>query len=369
MPAVATGFVQHELYMWHDTGRYASAIPNGLTVEPGEHAENSDTKRRFRNLLEVSGLLDELTVLKPRPATVDEVARFHTRDYIERIKRESDAGGGDGGDYTPFGRGSYEIALLSAGGTITAVDAVVSGKVQNAYALVRPPGHHAERDVGRGFCLFGNVAIAAMHAKAVHGVERIVTVDWDVHHGNGTQQAFYEDPSVLTISIHQDHLYPVDSGDMSERGSGAGEGYNLNVPLPPGSGIGAYQATFERVVAPAIDRFKPDLVMVPSGFDGAGIDPLGRMMVTADCYRRLTTILMEAADRVCGGRLVLSHEGGYSAAYVPYCGLAVMETLTGRRTGIEDPWKAMMEAWGYQDLQPHQEAVIDRAAALLDAIK
>jgi len=355
--------------MWHDTGTAASAFPAGLTIEPDVHAENPATKRRFRNLLEVSGLLDELVPLKPRPATEDEIARFHSRAYIARIKQLSGERGGDAGELTPFGPGSFEIALLAAGGTMVAVDAVLAGKVANAYALVRPPGHHAERDWGRGFCIFGNVAVAALHAKAVHGLKRIATVDWDVHHGNGTQQAFYDDPSVLTISIHQDNLYPIGLGSLEERGEGAGRGYNLNVPLPPGSGMGAYVAAFERVVAPALQRFKPELILVPSGLDAGGLDPLGRMMVSSECYRRMTAILMEAADSLCGGRLVLSHEGGYSAAYVPYCGLAVMETLSGRRTAIEDPWLPLMSQWGYQDLQPHQEAVIDRAAALLDAIK
>jgi acetoin utilization deacetylase AcuC-like enzyme len=365
---MATGFVHHELYLWHDTGSAASAMPASLTVEPDMHAENAATKRRFRNLLEVSGLLDDLVPLKPRAATEDEIARFHTREYIARIKALSADRGGDAGDLSPFGRGSFEIALLSAGGTISAVDAVIEGRVRNAYALVRPPGHHAERNTGRGFCLFGNVAVAVMHARAVHGVGRVATVDWDVHHGNGTQQAFWEDPSVLTISIHQDRLYPVTSGGLEENGAGAGAGYNLNVPLPPGSGVGAYLDAFERVVAPALRRFQPDLIVVPSGFDGGGLDPLGRMMLTSDAYRDLTRILMEAADDLCGGRLVLSHEGGYSAAYVPFCGLAVMETLTGRRTAVTDPWLPLMSAWGQQELQPHQAAAIDRAAALVPRI-
>jgi acetoin utilization deacetylase AcuC-like enzyme len=365
---MATGFVHHELYLWHDTGTAASAMPASLTVEPEGHVESASSKRRFRNLLEVSGLLDDLVALKPRPATEDEIARFHGRDYIARIKALSADRGGDAGDLSPFGRGSFEIALLAAGGTITAVDAVIGGRVRNAYALVRPPGHHADRDTGRGFCLFGNVAVAVMHAQAVHGLGRVATVDWDVHHGNGTQQAFWEDPSVLTISIHQDRLYPVESGGLGENGEGAGAGTNLNIPLPPGSGVGAYLAAFERVVVPALERFKPDMIVVPSGFDGGGLDPLGRMMLTSDAYRDLTRMLMAAADTLCGGRLVLSHEGGYSAAYVPYCGLAVMETLAGRRTDVADPWLPLMSAWGQQELQPHQAAAIDRAAALLPRI-
>jgi acetoin utilization deacetylase AcuC-like enzyme len=366
---MATGWVFHELYLWHDTGTYATAFPPGLTIEPGEHAENPATKRRFRNLLEVAGLLEKLTPLKPRPATEAEVGRFHTADYIRQI-REISAGvkGGDAGELTPFGQGGYEIALLAAGGTITAVDAVLQGKVRNAYALVRPPGHHAVRDKGMGFCIFGNVAVAIMHAKAVHKIGKVATVDWDVHHGNGTQQAFYEDPTVLTISIHQDRLFPTNSGGIEEIGAGAGEGYNINIPMPPGSGVGAYLAAFERVVIPALRKFRPQLIVVPSGFDAGGSDPLGRMMVHSDGFRRLTRLLMEVADDICDGRLVLSHEGGYSATNVPYCGLAVMEELAGIRTAIADPWLPHMERWGGQDLQPHQEAAIDRAALALNRI-
>ena len=366
---MATGWVFHELYLWHNTGSYAGVFPPGLTIEPDEHAENPRTKRRLRNLLEVAGLLERLQPIKPRPATEAELGRFHTADYIVRIKAESALlHGGDAGILTPFGQGSFEIACLAAGGTIAAVDAVIKGEVRNAYALVRPPGHHAERDRGLGFCLFGNVAVAALHARATHRLGRIATVDWDVHHGNGTQQAFYEDPAVLTMSIHQDRLFPLTTGGVEENGAGPGAGYNLNIPLPPGSGTGAYLAAFERVVLPALRKFKPELILVPSGFDGGGTDPLGRMMMTSGLYRRLAELLIEAADELCGGRLVLSHEGGYSASHVPYCGLAVLEALSGIATGVEDPWLKIMDRWGQQELQPHQEAAVARAAALLPHI-
>lgn len=366
---MATGWVCHELYFWHDTGHYASVFPASLTVEPGVHAENPQTKRRLRNLVEVSGLLDHLTLIRPRAATEDELARFHTRAHIARIKAGSAKIKGDDEGMTPYGQGSYEIACLSAGGTIAALDAVIGGKVANAYALVRPPGHHALADQGMGFCLFGNVAVAIMHARAVHGIGRVATVDWDVHHGNGTQAAFYDEPEVLTISLHQDLLFPPDSGRISEQGSGAGEGANINIPLPAGSGVGAYRAAFERVVIPALRKFRPDLIVVPSGFDASGADPLGRMMMTSDGYRQLTRMLMDAAAELCGGRIVFSHEGGYSEMHAPYCGLAVLETLTGRRTGVTDPWQEPMMAWAGHELLPHQEAVIGQAAELVGRIR
>ena len=241
--------------------------------------------------------------------------------------------------------------------------------MDNAYALVRPPGHHAERDTGRGFCIFANVAIAATHARQVRGLERVAVVDWDVHHGNGTEHAFYDDPSVLTISIHQDNNYPPNSGAMTDTGSGAGQGYNINVPLPAGSGVGAYVATFERVVAPALRNYRPELIIVASGLDASAMDPLASMMMTSDGYRKLTQVMLGVAHEVCGGRLVMCHEGGYSPAYVPFCGLAIMEELAGVRTELADPLLDLLASFGGQDLQPHQEAVLREAMKLAAGVR
>ena len=361
---MATGFVHHEIYLWHDTRSAGLWLPAGGMMQPEPHAENPDSKRRLRNLLEVSGLLDSLTPIAARPATEEQVLRFHTPDYIARIEAMSAEDGGDAGMSTPFGPGSYEIALMSAGGVIAALDAVVGGRVDNAYALVRPPGHHAEADMGKGFCLLGNAVIAIKHAMATHGIERVATVDWDVHHGNGTEHAFYDDANVLTISIHQDNCFPPDSGALGDTGAGAGAGYNINVPLPPGSGREAYLTAFERVVEPALRAFKPELIVVPSGFDGSAYDPLGRMMVSSETYRRMARTVLGLARELCGGRLVLCHEGGYSTAYVPFCGLAVIEELSGGNSGVEDPYLAAIEGMGGHALYPHQAAVIDQAAEL-----
>jgi len=358
---MTTGWVYHELYMWHDTGRATTMSSDRKWMQAWEHYENPETKRRFRNLVEIAGLFDDLVALKPRMATVDEILRFHTGAYVESIRAMSDASGGNAGELTPFGPGSFEVALLAAGGTITAVDAVLDGRVRNAYALVRPPGHHAEADRGRGFCIFGNVVVAIEHARAKRGVARVATVDWDVHHGNGTQKAFYRDPQVLTISIHQDRLYPQDSGGMDERGEGPGVGFNINIPLPAGSGHGAYLAALERVVVPALRAFRPELIVVPSGFDGSLYDPLGRMMAYSETFCAMTRMLMAVADELCGGRLVLSHEGGYSPIYVPFCGLAVMEELSGVKTAVNDPMAARAASVGGQNLEAHQDAIIRRA--------
>jgi acetoin utilization deacetylase AcuC-like enzyme len=344
-------------------------IPASLTVEPLRHLENPDGKRRIRNLVEVSGLMDHLVQLKPRMATEEEILRLHAGEYVDRIKKESAEMGGDAGDLTPFGPGSYEIALLAAGGCMTAVDAVLDGKVDNAYALVRPPGHHAERTTGRGFCIFANTALAAVHARETRGLDRVAIVDWDVHHGNGTEQAFYSDPTVLTISVHQDNNYPPDSGAAGDTGSGAGKGFNINVPLPAGSGVGAYVAAFDRVVAPALRAFDPELILIASGLDASAMDPLASMMMTSDGYRQLAKTVLEVASDVCGGRLVACHEGGYSPAYVPYCGLAILEEMAGVRTELADPLLELLSRFGGQDLQPHQDAVIREVEKLVEGVR
>ena len=366
---MTTGWVCHELYMWHNTLNWNQLFEPGLTIQPGEHAENPETKRRFRNLIEVSGLLDELTLIKPRPAEGAEILRFHTQAHIDHIKAVSDAGGGDASTLTPMGKGSYEIALLAAGGAIEGFDAVLTGKVDNAYVLCRPPGHHALADLAMGFCLFGNAVIGIEHARAVHGLERIATVDWDVHHGNGTEAAFYSDPGVLTISLHQDNLFPPDSGKLGDTGDGAGDGCNINIPLPPGSGDGAYLAAIERVVVPALEKFRPELIVVPCGFDASVMDPLGHMMLTSDAFRKMTEMIMSAAEDLCGGRLVMTHEGGYSAPYVPYCGLVVVEAMCGKNSGIVDPWLEYAQAYAGQELMPHQADLIEKAKELVAAIK
>jgi acetoin utilization deacetylase AcuC-like enzyme len=363
-----TGFVCHELYMWHNTGNYAGIMPYGNPVQPYEHAENPETKRRFRNLVEVSGLLKHLQALEPREATEEEVLRFHTRAHLEKVRELSAGIGGDAGPFTPLGRGSYEIAMLSAGGVLAALEAIMDGRVRNAYALVRPPGHHALADMGMGFCLFGNAAIAGFHAFAKYGLERIAFVDWDVHHGNGTQSAFWEDPRALTISIHQDNCFPPDSGHVHETGAGAGQGFNINIPLPPGSGVGAYESAYDRVILPALRAYKPQLIVVPSGFDAGAYDPLGRMQMHSGGYRALTRRMMTVADELCDGRLLLCHEGGYHAPTVPFYGLAVLEELSGVKTGVQDPFEPIMAGLGGQELQPHQAAAIEAAASGLERL-
>jgi len=269
----------------------------------------------------------------------------------------------------PTGIGSFDIALLSTGGVIEALDHIIEGKVDNAYALVRPPGHHAMPNKAMGFCLFGNAAIAGKHALKNKGLNKIAFVDWDVHHGNGTQAAFYDDPNALTISIHQDRNFPSNSGLVSENGEGLGSGYNINIPLPPGSGVGAYEAAFDRVVIPALEQYKPELIIVPSGFDGGAGDPIGRQMLTSEGFKSLTEKIMNSAQELCNGRILMTHEGGYSAATVPFFAHAVIETLAEENMNIKDPFQAIIGNLGQQELQPHQDNLIKEVELLLKNIK
>lgn len=346
-----TGYVWEEIYGWHNTGNAAGASPAGLNAQPYEHFESADSKVRLASAIEVSGLSKKLKRIPAIQATVEDISLVHPKEYIDRIKRDSATPvGGDAGDgLSPFGTGSYEIALWAAGGAIAATKAVVSGEVTNAYALIRPPGHHARVETGMGFCIFANAAIAIRYAQKHLGVKRVAVLDWDVHHGNGTQSIFYADPNVLTISMHQDGLFPPDSGHVAEQGEGAGSGYAINVPLPAGSGNGAYLRALEEIAFPAIEKFKPELIVVCCGFDAAMTDPLGRMIVTATGYREMTAALMKVAQKVCGGKIVMTHEGGYSPTYVPFCGLAVIETLAGVETEMKD---ALAEFW---DVLPDQK--------------
>jgi acetoin utilization deacetylase AcuC-like enzyme len=337
---MTTGFAFDERTLWHTTGEAALFLRPGGWVQPpagGGMAESPETKRRFKNLLDVSGLSRHLAVETAPPANEDALRRIHPAKYLQDFKRLSDGDGGILGEESPFGHGSYEIAALSAGLAIHAMDRVLTGAWANAYSLSRPPGHHSMPDHSMGFCLLANIPIAIEEMRARHQIAKVAVVDWDVHHGNGTQAIYWDRPDVLTISLHQNACYPTHLGTTAERGEGAGQGANINVPLLPGGGHQSYLTAIDRIVLPALNRFRPDLIVVASGLDANALDPLARMLAHSGTYRAMTKRLMQAADTLCGGRLVLVHEGGYSEAYVPFCGQAVMETLSGIATPVADP--------------------------------
>lgn len=344
---MTTAFYHDERCLWHTTGEHALIIPVGGHVQPpagAGHAESPETKRRFKNLLEVSGLWKKLAVRDAPMVTMEDMRRVHTAEYLSHFKAVSDAGGGNAGHYSPFGRGSYEIAMVSAGLVKRGVEDVLTGAVTNGYALSRPPGHHCLPEASMGFCLLANIPIALEAARAKHGPLRVAVVDWDVHHGNGTEAVFYDRDDTLTISLHQESCFPLDKGAATDRGAGKGLGYNLNIPLLPGGGHRAYMDAFDLMVAPALRAYRPEMIVVASGLDANGVDPLARMLAHAETFRAMATRIKALANELCGGKLLCVHEGGYSELMVPFCGLAIVETLSGQRTGVVDPLHDIIEA-------------------------
>ncbi|MCG6658976.1 class II histone deacetylase [Halomonas campisalis] len=357
--AEATGFFWHERCFWHDPGAIGVFASPGEFLQPQPASESPESKRRLKNLLEVSGLIDELVVRKPAPASREDLERFHAPGYLDALEAGDRARGGDGGDCAPYTPGSLAAARQSAGLAIAAVEAVATGELASAYALCRPPGHHAEADRGRGFCLLGNIPVAVMRARALEQVGRVAILDWDVHHGNGQQAAFYADPEVFTLSIHQAGNYPLETGYFEEQGEGPGLGANLNLPLPPGCGIGAYAYAMDELVLPAIEAFAPELIVVACGYDACAKDPLGKMLLNSAAFADMTHRLKALAGRLGNVGLVMIHEGGYSEGYVPLCGHAVIQALAASRITVPDSQNDEIAAWAYQALQPHQRELID----------
>jgi acetoin utilization deacetylase AcuC-like enzyme len=313
----------------HDNGSMI-LDPRARDWIPVLHSESPERLRRTYEVLERSRRLQVLDRLDCPTADMDTLGLVHVPSHIDRI--EQACIGNElvwVGPEARAGPKSWTPALKAAGGAVRAVDAVLAGEVGNAYVLVRPPGHHASATLPMGFCLFNNVAIACRYAQKRRGVDKVAIVDWDVHHGNGTQAIFYEDSQVLFISLHQDHLYPVDTGSLAEIGRGKGEGVNVNIPLPAGTGDRGYALAFDRVVEPLIRRFGPDLILVSAGQDASAADPLGRMSMTTEGFRHMASRVTLLAGELCGGRLVVVQEGGYSPDHLPYCTLAIIEAMAG----------------------------------------
>jgi acetoin utilization deacetylase AcuC-like enzyme len=341
---VPTGLVYDSRYLEHNTGLavVSASVPAESIWEPQLHAASPQLVARPYRLLQRMGMVRELLEIPTRQATVEQLTRVHAPQHVAHVRQVSLQGGGETGEYAPASPETYDVALLAAGGVLAAVDAVLKGEVRNAYALVRPPGHHATPDKAMGFCFFNNVAVAARYAQDQFGLQRVAVLDWDVHHGNGTQAAFYRDPSVLFISLHQEDWYPTGSGGIDEIGEGEGVGSTVNVPLPAGTGNAGYLAVIERVVLPALRRFMPELILVSAGQDPSGVDPLARMSMSSNGFREMAARVAGAADQLCEGRLVACHEGGYSQGYAPICTWAVVEGLSGIRTGHEDPYESWL---------------------------
>lgn len=309
-------------------------------ITPAGHPERPARLEAIEARLSRTPLWEALSRRTPEPVGDEVLTSVHTRAYVQRVRDLAASGGGPLDPDTAVGPASDGIARLAAGGALAAVDAVLAGEAPAAMALVRPPGHHARPGAGMGFCLFNNVALAARHAIDRRGVERVFILDWDVHHGNGTEEAFYHDPRVVFCSLHQEQWYP-GTGAITEAGEGPGEGATINIPLPAGIGDSGYAYLWEEVVLPLLRAVAPGLVLISAGFDAHHADPLGGMLLTADGFRRLAALVREAAGPVPVAAVL---EGGYDLDGLSYSVAAALEGLTGVASGLREPEAALREA-------------------------
>jgi acetoin utilization deacetylase AcuC-like enzyme len=302
-----TGYVYDDRYLLHDPGSW--------------HPERPDRLKAIQASLKDSGILELLIQLKPYPAPLAWVERLHDPDYIRRFQ-EACRRGQEIFQVQDCGISpeSYEIALLAAGGVMAAADAIMGDKADNAFCAVRPPGHHAERAQALGFCFFNNVALGAVYLLENFGLERVAIVDWDVHHGNGTQHLFEADPRVFYLSLHEDpqYCYP-GTGYRREEGKGPGKGFTLNLPFPPHRGDQEYLEALRNEGLPRLRQFAPQFVMISAGFDAHAKDPLAQMNLTRSGYREMTRLVLDLAQESAGGRLITALEGGYNLEVLKEC--------------------------------------------------
>ena len=343
----------HEDALKHDTGSgLFEQPPSPLLDEQELHPENAVRIRNMKSILERGPLADTLRRREGRHASTEELELVHERGYVDFVREFCLAGGGVLTWSTPVSEGSWDAALAAAGTSLAACEAVLAGETDTAYALVRPPGHHAQPAQADGYCLFNNAALAAEHARR-SGIDRVAIVDWDVHHGNGTQECFYDRDDVLTVSLHMRHGAWSDShpqtGAPDELGAGAGRGFNVNVELPSGTGDGGYIRAMEEIVAPVVDRFAPGLLLVACGQDANQFDPNARQCVTMDGFRRLGAATRALAERHTDGRVVLVQEGGYARTYSAFCLHATLAGVLDVEGGLDDPCAYLPDDPGHAD--------------------
>ena len=325
-----------------------------LAHDTGQHPERIDRLRGVVAALTQDGLTRDAPLRSPEPASVGQITRVHATSYVATVDRIVRNGGGQLDQDTVASPGSYRAALRATGGAVAAATSVLNGEAKRAFALVRPPGHHARPAASMGFCLFNNIAIAAREAQAVHGVGRLAIVDVDVHHGNGTQESFYDDGSILFVSTHQYPFYP-GSGALEQTGHGEGAGATVNLPLPEGCGDAEYLAAIDQVVLPALRRYRPELLLVSLGFDAHWADPLASMQLTIAGYVAVMERLAAAADELCAGRLAVVLEGGYDLNALGWGTVAVCRALRG------EPWQDPLGASPYAGHGLDVSPILDRA--------
>lgn len=334
---IPTGFVWHEDYLLHDVGEMTYTFKNGEKMNVQDEFENPRRALLIKEILEKTGVLSKMTPFSPYYASTEDLLRVHSESHVHDMKEACRRGTREIGLDVYGCSISEQVARLSAGGAMKAVDICMTEDMNQVYSLIRPPGHHAGRDMAMGFCIYNNVAIAASYALEKYNLQRILILDWDVHHGNGTEDIFYDRDDVLFISIHEDNNYPANSGQVDRVGRSQGEGYNINIPLPPGTGDSGYRLVFEKVISPVVAQYQPELIIVSAGQDCNVLDPSARMMVSRDGFCYFGRKIRELASEFALGRLAIIQEGGYSLPYLPIATLGVIEGVTGVTTDFDDP--------------------------------
>ena len=305
------GIVKDELFLKHTNGP--------------QHPECPERLESIYAMLDSSGLIESLEIQKPVDATEDQILRTHTEPYFNTVKNTKGVEVYNFDPDTSANAFTYDAAMRGSGGFLSSIDKVLNDELDYSFAFPRPPGHHAEADRAMGFCFFNHVAVAASHLLS-KGIERVLIIDWDIHHGNGTQHIFFDNPDVLFFSIHQFPFYP-GTGSLDEFGRGEGEGFNVNVPVPPMLADRDYNKLFELILTPVIEQYKPQYILVSAGFDAYFVDPLGNMQITESGFAQLTRYVMNAADKHCGGKLSLVLEGGYNVMGLASITKLVIEEL------------------------------------------
>lgn len=338
---MSTGYVYDPVFLEHDLRG---------------HPENAQRLVRITSLLEETGTMDRLVEVQARDISMDELAWNHTPAYVDQVRSVADRGGGHLDMDTYVSAGSYEAALRASGGLLQLTTAVLEGHLDNGFALLRPPGHHALHSRGMGFCLFNNVALAAYAALEAHGLERVLIVDFDVHHGNGTQDSFDQDPRVFYFSTHQYPHYP-GTGHWQEIGQGEGQATTANVPLSPGVGDAGYSLIFEDLLWPLAERYCPQLVLISAGYDAHWSDPLAGMALSIAGYAGLARTLKSLAEALCGGKLVFTLEGGYDLNVLSYAVLNTFKVLLGDNEVVDPLGPSPRDERSVDDLVEHLKGV------------
>lgn len=317
-----TALIYDPVFLEHKTG--------------ANHPEKPERLLAILGHLKETGILSKLTQLRPRKARLDEISTVHVKDYVRELKGFTEMGGGHLDLDTVVSKNSFKAASYAAGACLTGVQKLLEGEFNNIFALVRPPGHHARSNWGMGFCLFNNLAIAARYAQKL-GLKKVLILDFDAHHGNGIQDIFYSDPSVLYISTHNHPFYP-GTGFLNDVGIGEGKGYTVNFPLSSKAGDEMFAKIFKEIVIPIVEQFKPDIIMLAAGFDAHHSDPLGGLGLTSKGYSKITKIMLELAGQLCKGRLLVSLEGGYDLIALSYSVATVINEMAGLGLKMGEPY-------------------------------